>query len=144
MIPLTDKELLFCERYLISSCATRAARESEYSPSYGGTLLAKDNIKEFIDDAIACRSVRLRIDADYVLNGIRDVTEKAVAECDYSNALKGYHLLGKNLKLFTDVQEHKFDVKQMGRVMMKDDNGNAIALDFNVGKTPNLLDGGTK
>ena len=42
---------------------------------------------------------KTEITAEYVLNGIRDVIKNAEQD---NNKLKGYELLGKHLKLFTD------------------------------------------
>lgn len=55
------------------------------------------------------RAKRTEITADYVLEGIRDTVERCRAEGEAFNpaqALKGFELLGKHLKLFTDKLEH--------------------------------------
>jgi phage terminase small subunit len=54
------------------------------------------------------RAERTEITADYVLKGIKDVTERCAKEGEAFNppsALKGYELMGKHLKLFTDKTE---------------------------------------
>jgi phage terminase small subunit len=50
------------------------------------------------------RSERTAITQDYVLQGIQDVTEATRKE-QPAVALKGYELLGKHLKLFTEKLE---------------------------------------
>ncbi len=51
------------------------------------------------------RIERTEITADYVLQGIKGVIERAKADNDHNPELKGYELLGKHLKLFTEKQE---------------------------------------
>lgn len=53
--------------------------------------------------------------------------------------LSALEKIGKHLKLFTDVTENKFDLTQMGRVMVTDGN-KSMALEFNVGQDPNDAD----
>lgn len=94
-------------------------------------LLGNVGVKAAIQERMDRRSERTQIDADYVLHGIA----KNIARCeqgepvrnrngeplvvetpdgelaaawryDATNALKGYELLGKHLKLFTDRVEH--------------------------------------
>ncbi|MCK5605238.1 terminase small subunit [Candidatus Pacearchaeota archaeon] len=53
--------------------------------------------------------------------------------------LSALEKIGKHLKLFTDVTETKFDLTQMGRVMVRDGD-KIMALEFNVGQEPNDID----
>lgn len=55
---------------------------------------------------------------------------------DKVNALEK---LGKHLKLFTDVTEHKFNVTEMGQVTINQD-GEKVALEFQVGQEPNKIE----
>ena len=48
------------------------------------------------------RSKKTGITSDWVLKGIKDLTDKLMDSEDPSKAYKGYELGGKHLKLFTD------------------------------------------
>ncbi len=52
-----------------------------------------------------CFAQTLQITAGYVIEGIRDIVESSRKVGQWSTALKGYELLGKHLKLFTDKTE---------------------------------------
>jgi phage terminase small subunit len=58
-----------------------------------------------IEEQTSKRCEKLDITTDFVLEGIRDVTQRAQAIGQFGAALKGYELLGKHLKLFTDKTE---------------------------------------
>lgn len=53
--------------------------------------------------------------------------------------LSALEKIGKHLKLFTDVTENRFNLTQMGRVMIKDGD-KTMAIEFNVGQDPNDID----
>ncbi len=118
---LTDKQQQFVLEYLKDLNATQAAIRAGYSENtanvIGSENLSKPYIKEKIDEAMEKRSERVKIDADEVLKGILDIRDNAMQKAinehsginemiDKSNALKASELLGKHLKLFTDVVEH--------------------------------------
>lgn len=75
---------------------------------------------------------------------IKEISQ-TVTDAGGSTSIKLYDKLsalekiGKHLKLFTDVTETRFDLTQMGRVMIKDGD-KTIALNFNVGKEPDVID----
>lgn len=94
-------------------------------------LLRNAQVEEAIQERMDRRSERTQIDADFVINGIAKnitrceqgapvldregapvLTEGPDGEIapmwkyDATNALKGYEMLGKHLKLFTDKVEH--------------------------------------
>ena len=122
---LTAKQQRFCEEYLIDLNATQAATRAGYSgrTAYrtGCDNLMKPQIAEVIQKGINERSERTKIDADYVLTSLKEVAERCmqaepakvkdgkVAEYrfDSSGANRALELLGKHLKLFTDVLEQK-------------------------------------
>lgn len=55
--------------------------------------------------------------------------------------LSALEKLGKNLKLFTDVQEHKFSVTEMSSVkLVGESEGETIEADFDIGQEPNKLE----
>jgi len=109
---MTPKQEAFIREYLIDLNATAAAERAGYSAktaySIGQENLNKPEIAAAIQAAMNERAERTQITADYVLEGIKDVTERCAKEGEAFNppsALKGYELLGKHLKLFTDKTE---------------------------------------
>lgn len=134
-VELTPKQSRFVDEYLIDLNATQAAIRAGYSKKTARQTaaenLSKPHIEEAIQERMNRRSERTHITADFVLNGIA----KNIARCeqgeavrdkagelvmlqtedgevapmykyDAANVLKGYELLGKHLKLFTDKVEH--------------------------------------
>lgn len=115
----------FCAEYIIDHNGSAAARRAGYSErsSYSTAfdLLNDKEVMEEITKLEAERIERLQLSADYVLGGIMRVVERceqaepvrdkegnAVGEYKFEAgaALKGYELLGKHLKLFTEKVEH--------------------------------------
>lgn len=113
---LTPKQKLFIKAYLIDGNATRAAIASGYSKktakSQGSRLLTRVDIRAEIDKQTEVRCEKLDLNADYVLDGIREIAERCKKVMPMA-ALKGYELLGKHLKLFTDVVEER-GAKELG------------------------------
>jgi phage terminase small subunit len=110
---MTPKQQRFAEEYLIDLNATQAAIRAGYSQrtanEQGARLLTNVSVASFVQAKMNERSERTGITADYVLDGIKDVTERCAEKGEAFNptsALKGYELLGKHLKLFTDKVEH--------------------------------------
>lgn len=118
---LTPKQERFCEEYLIDLNATQAATRAGYSAKtaneQGARLLANASVASKIDELKKARSQTTGITAERVLTGIMGVIERceqAVAVTDEEgnptgewkfesgSALRGYELLGKHLKLFTE------------------------------------------
>ena len=110
MAKLNPKQALFCQEYIIDLNATQAAIRAGYSEKtarfIGAENLTKPNIAEYIQSLMAERSESTGITAEYVLNGIKDLTDKLVAGEDHKSAYKGYELLGKHLALFSDKVDH--------------------------------------
>ena len=107
---LTDKQRFFCKEYLIDLNATQAAIRAGYSVNTaketGYENLTKPHISEFIQDLMDERSASTGITAEYVLTGIKDLTDKLVVGEDPKSAYKGFELLGKHLTLFSDKVDH--------------------------------------
>jgi len=119
---LTPKQERFCEEYLIDLNATQAAVRAGYAAGktaevQGARLLGNAKVKAAIDELKKARSQTTGITAERVLTGIMGVIERceqAVAVTDEDgnptgewkfesgSALRGYELLGKHLKLFTE------------------------------------------
>lgn len=106
MPKLTAKQEMFCKEYLIDLNATQAAIRAGYSEhtaqEIGSENLTKPMIATVIEKAMNKRVAKVEITAEWVLQGIKDTTTKAVAEDNHAMAFKGYELAGKHLKLFTD------------------------------------------
>ena len=136
---LTTKQSVFVDEYLIDLNATQAAIRAGYSKKtameQGYQLLQKTSVQEAVKNAMASRSERTGIDADYVLYTIQETVErcKQAKPVTYKNGdpvftetpngdlvpaysfesasvLRGCELLGKHLKLFTDKVEHSGNV----------------------------------
>jgi phage terminase small subunit len=143
-VELTPRQSRFVDEYLIDLNATAAAERAGYSAktaySQGQRLLKNVEVANEIQQRMDERSDRVKIDADFVLQGIA----KNIARCeqgspivdrngepvmtetpdgdiapawryDATNALKGYELLGKHLKLFTEKHDHTSSDGSMGR-----------------------------
>lgn len=109
MNKLTPKQEMFCKEYLIDLNATQAAIRAGYSEKTasetGYENLRKPQLAERIQELMDKRSKSTEISAEWVLRGIKDLTDKLTHSEDPSKAYKGYELAGKHLKLFTDKVE---------------------------------------
>lgn len=134
-VELTPRQSRFVDEYLIDLNGTQAAIRAGYSEntaeSQAVRLLRNAKVAAVVQQRMDERSDRVKIDADFVLQGIaRNISrceqgspivdrngEPVMTETpegdiapawkyDATNALKGYELLGKHLKLFTDKVDH--------------------------------------
>ena len=118
---LTNRQKVFTEEYVKDLNASQAAQRAGYaevsSRSHSSELMSDPKIQAEIQKNMDARSERTKIDADYVLNTIRDTVERCrqaepvldkegfetgVWKFDAANVLKGCDLLGKHLKLWSD------------------------------------------
>lgn len=118
---LTDKQERFCQEYLVDLNATQAAIRAGYSAKtaqeQSSRLLSNVMVQRRVDELKLARSQSTGITAERVLTGIMGVIERceqAVPVLDEDgnetgewkfesgSALRGYELLGKHLKLFTE------------------------------------------
>ncbi len=94
-----------------------------------GNLTFQGNLSDLLPEERAC-----------IAEVSQTITEKGGStKIKLHDKLSALEKIGKHLKLFTDVNEHKFDLTQMGRVMVKDGD-KSVALEFNVGQEPNDID----
>jgi phage terminase small subunit len=107
---MTLKQQRFVEEYLIDLNATQAAIRSGYSEETARSIasenLTKPDIQEAIVRAMDERSKRTEVTQDYVLQGICRIVERT-EERQPSIALRGYELLGKHLKCWTEKLGYK-------------------------------------
>jgi len=110
MPKLTNKQEMFCKEYLIDLNATQAAIRAGYSKKtakqMGTENLAKPVLAKYIQDSMDKRSEKVETDAEWVLKGIKDLTDDLIQSDSPQHAYKGYELMGKHHKLFTD----KFEI----------------------------------
>jgi phage terminase small subunit len=106
-VKLTAKQQAFIKEYLIDLNSTQAAIRAGYSKAtakeMGYENLTKPHIKKAVDEAINKRSEKLGITAEYVLYGLKDISDSV--EEKTTDRLKAFELLGKHLKLFTEKVE---------------------------------------
>ncbi len=135
MANLTAKQSRFVEEYLIDLNATQAAIRAGYSEKtaqeQSSRLLSNVMIANAVSEAMAARSCRTEITADYVLASLREVAERCLQRApvmqgrgedrqqatddegrhvwtfDSSGANRSLELLGKHLALFTE--KHSFE-----------------------------------
>ena len=125
--PLSNKQRIFVEEYLVDLNATQAAIRAGYSErtaySVGQRLLKKVEIQRAVAAAQAKRARRVEITQDYVLSNLVEVVERtmqrapvldrkgeqvtaeegrAVWTFDAKSANRALELLGKHLGLFSD------------------------------------------
>lgn len=104
--PLSNKQRIFVEEYLVDLNATQAAIRAGYSErtaySVGQRLLKNVEIQRAVAAAQAKRARRVEIKAEDVLRGVIEVTTQARDSGDLKTALKGYELLGKHLGIFAE------------------------------------------
>jgi len=132
---LTARQSRFVDEYILDLNATQAAIRAGYAERSAevtaSRLLSNAKVSSAIQERMNRRSERTQIDADFVLNGIAHniarceqgapvldrngdpvMTKTPDGELapawryDATNALKGYELLGKHLKMFTDKVDH--------------------------------------
>lgn len=131
MSKLDAREEKFCQEYLVDLNGTRAAKEAGYAPVsahvQSSRLLKKDKVQARLTELQTERQKRTGITQDYVLQGIKEATERCMQarpvlnrkgepvfvensegdmvpawQFDAFAALKGYELLGRHMKMFTD------------------------------------------
>ena len=109
---LTDKQLRFCQEYLVDLNATQAAIRAEYSAKtaneQGARLLANASVQCQIHKLMDQRSKKTAISAEYVLNGTRAVADASTTSD--RDRLKALELLGKHLAMFV----HRHDDRGTG------------------------------
>ncbi len=108
---LTANHRVFADAYLISRCAVSAAEAAGYSKKsceqQGSMLLKLPEVTAYIQKRMDERSERTNITADDVLRSIKDIRDTCREQEKFPEALKANEMLGKHLRLFAEVHEHK-------------------------------------
>lgn len=119
-----DKRKRFVEEYVIDCNATQAALRAGYSAktSYaqGSRLLKDAEVSAAIKAKLGEKAERAELTADEVINGIRETIRRCEGEGPAFQpfaVLKGYELLGKHKKLFTDKFEVTGDAALIERLL---------------------------
>lgn len=117
---LTPKQTRFVEEYLLDLNAAAAARRAGYSEknadSIAAQLLSKTKVFEAVQSAVAARSAKTEITAEYVLENLKRLSERCMSEEEFapSAAARALELLGKHLGLFSDRVELSGSMSVLG------------------------------
>lgn len=117
---LTPKQARFVEEYLLDLNAAAAARRAGYSEknadSIAAQLLRKTKVSEAVQSAVAARSAKTEITAEYVLENLKRLSERCMSEEEFapSAAARSLELLGKHLGLFSDRVELSGSLSVLG------------------------------
>jgi len=142
MADINDQQERFCQEYIIDLNGTQAAIRSGYSEKSAAQIasenLRKPNIRQRINELAKERNEAVGLSAQFVIEGIvknirrceqgervyhpngepvmtetEDGKVAAVFRYESTSVLKGYELLGKHLKIFTDKVEHSGSIETM-------------------------------
>jgi len=106
--PLTERNIRFCEEYLVDLNATQAAIRAGYSEKtaaeQSSRLLKNVKISALIQEMRDKRSTRTEITQDYVLRGLQEVAERCLQR----------------------VPVMKWDYNERQMVQVKDDDDNNV------------------
>lgn len=111
---MNEKQEIFVREYLKDFNGTRAYKEAYKSCKKDDTartnasrLLANANIQRAIQEQSSKRLEEIDIDVAYIVNNIKEVTERCMKQdeqgrFDAKNSLRGLELLGKYKAIFSD------------------------------------------
>ena len=103
-LKMNAKQQCFVREYLVDFNATAAAKRAGYSPRTadrsGLRLLGNVGIQAALQDAIEARAKRAELDADFVLDFLRDIME--AADTPMATRVRSAELVGKHLGMFTE------------------------------------------
>jgi phage terminase small subunit len=95
---LTEKQVRFCQEYIVDLNATQAAIRSGYSEDTAGSIgsenLTKPEILEHVNELLAARAERTKVNADYVISSLKEVVDR----CLQKKAVMYYDKVDKEYK----------------------------------------------
>ncbi len=95
----------------LSACKVLDRKPSKNPETSASEILSYPNVVAFIDSTKIEAAKEAQIDANWVIQGIKDLTETLLKSDEPKAAYKGFELAGKHLKLFTDKVEHEGEVQ---------------------------------
>lgn len=139
---LNARQRRFCQEYIIDLNETKSAERAGYSirtaAQQGCRLLRNVKIQEYVQECMNLRTRRTAVTADYVIGNLTRMINRCLQgepvvnkkgeqvwaegpngqiapiwEFDSKGAAKGLELLGKHLKILTDVHEIKDQTKRV-------------------------------
>lgn len=138
---LCPRQQAFVQEYVRTMNGVQSAIKSGYSKKGADVqacmMLKLPKVKRYINILKRQCAERASITAEYVLTEIKQVLESAKNDKDYRSILKAAELLGKHLKLFTEVHEVNGTITHMGYVTLVDKTGKKAPLMIAVGKPAN-------
>lgn len=106
---LTAKERMFVAEYLKDMNGAAAARRAGYAEKHSKQtahdLLQREPVRRAVLEAIEQQKERTLVTADETLLSIQRNALKAEAVQEFASAIRGFELIGKRYKLFTDKVE---------------------------------------
>lgn len=127
---LKGKKAAFVLEYPVDLNGAEAARRAGYSAKTAAqkawTLLQEPEIKEAIEAAIGKRRERIKVDQDYVIDGLVEVVERSLERVPVLDALgtptgrwtfngsvanRALELLGKHQGMFKDQVDHTIGLR---------------------------------
>lgn len=106
---LTDKQINFCQEYLLDLDATKAVRRAGYTTKYPNRvayqLMENPAIRLCIDSLKIERGVYTDVTKDFVLEKIVKTLERAEADGNHNATLRAAELLAKHLGMFIERKE---------------------------------------
>ncbi|MGA8036478.1 MAG: terminase small subunit [Candidatus Acidiferrales bacterium] len=123
-MPTAEKRKRFAEEYAVDCNGTQAAVRAGYSPktasAQASRLLRNAKVRAAIEGLLAEETRRAELTADEIINGIRETVRRCQApgkDFQPFAVLKGYELLGKYKKLWTEKTEVTGDADLIERLM---------------------------
>lgn len=90
----------------LAACRQLKRKPSKNPETSSSEILSYPNVVAFIESTQIKAAHEAQITAEWVLNGIKELTERLVEMDDPKAAYKGYELGGKYLTLFSDKVDH--------------------------------------
>jgi len=129
MEKLTDKQMKFCEEYLIDLNATQAAIRAGYSETsarqLASEMLTKHNIQDYIAERQAALREKTLISTEWVINRLKEISDRCMQaepvmirtedgmvesgeyKFDSSGANKATELIGRHIGIFEKDNKQK-------------------------------------